>query len=308
MRILFLLVTLILTSDGSPLLGENVPLGVWSWSQEDLMTESARTRMLNFCRDQGITQIDQHVSIRPGSDGPSIQNASQLTSLIVQASKQGISVSGLRGDRKMFFADQHDERISELKALIQFNRNLPSGVSLEGIKYDVEPYLTDQWKEGGQRREQVMHDYLQCLTEMRRYLSLNNSKLQLSVDVPFWWDEDEHALQYDGVRKTFTQHIQDRTDSISIMSYRRSAKDVLRLAEQEFRYARNRPRSVAIGLSFNPELGEESVTTFHGHSVSLFRETLQDLKTALNGNSAARIIMLHDYKHLANYLSQNESH
>lgn len=307
MRCLISLVVFLLVVEVNTTHAKEVPLGIWSWNQDDLMTASARGELLEFCRSEGITHIDQHVSIRRSGEGHVLENANKLEKLVVEAGQRGISVSALRGDHKMFFAEQHDERIAKLKVLLQFNQTLPSGVSLQGIKYDVEPYLTVEWKEGGKRREQVMRDYIQCLIKIRRCLELHDSKLLFSADVPFWWDEEELSLSFDGVTSPFVQHIQDHTDSIAIMSYRRSAQDVLALVEQEFRYSGSRDRSVAVGLSFNSEVGEETVTTFAGHPVSTYRSTLAELRESLKDNTSARSIMLHDYKHLKRYLSQDKS-
>ena len=289
---------------------KDVPLGIWSWSQDSISTPEARTKLLDFCRDQGVSHIDQHVSIRKQGDQQVLQNPDQLAELIVDAAKRNIAVSALRGDKSMFFANQHDKRLEELAILIKFNRQLPKNASLFGVKYDVEPYLTQEWKSGGQSREKVTSDYLHCLVKMRQLMDDQNSNLDFSVDVPFWWDKQELAMEFNGQRKPFVNHIQDHVDSVSLMSYRRDASGVKKLAEGELDYSHSRPKSVSrnsvsLGLNFNRASGVEEKTTFAGHPISVYQETLASLRETLSTVPAVRCIMLHDYKHLSAYLHQN---
>jgi len=292
-----------------------VPLGIWSWSQQAITTQTARKELLAFCKAEGITHIDQHVSVRRVGDVFQIQNADKLTKLLVEAAAEGISVAALRGDKTMFFAKNHQDQIDTVTALVAFNRQLPQGVSLQGIKFDVEPYLTAEWKAGGVSRETVLRDYLSCLDKINRSMTRsltrsinqsvnqNDSTMQLSVDVPFWWDKAEFALEYGGTKQAFVHHIQDRVDSIALMSYRRTAKDVLRLSAQELAHSSQHPQSVSVGLNFNDEKGVEQITTFASHSPALYRNTLAELQTALATNAAADRIMLHDYNSLSKFLS-----
>lgn len=290
----------------SPLFAEEVTLGIWSWKQGSISTASARRELLDFCKEEGITHIDQHVSIQRTDDLMQVRNAGKLERLLREARDAGVTVSALVGDRKMFFAERHSDNLEKLSAIVEFNRRLPIGVSLLGIKYDVEPYLTEEWKAGGDQRERVIREYLDGLTQIRQWLTEQNSKLELAVDIPFWWDKPELEINYDQKRQALTHHIQDRVDLISIMSYRRSAVDVLRLSEQELAFARKqrRERSVTLGLSFNPEVGAEAVTTFAGHPQSVFRSTVAALREQLADEGSVRCVMLHDYRYLRRYLEQ----
>lgn len=283
---------------------EQVPLGMWSWEQESFETVADRERMIAFCKKHNISHIIQHVSTQATGKGHQIKNAESLTQLIVLAKENGITVSALRGERSMFFARRFQARKTKLKLLLDFNRGLPAGHSLLGIQYDVEPYLTDQWKAGGEARRQVVEDYLACLDMIRKEMDESGTKLKLGVDVPFWWDKPEHTYRYGGKEQAFVHHIQDRVDSINIMSYRRKSKDVLRFAKDEFAYAKQagRQKSVSVGLNFINAVGSEKVTTFFGHSVSVFRTTMEELQKELADSPSVDRIMLHDYKALSEYV------
>jgi hypothetical protein len=283
---------------------ERPGLGMWAWPQSAFTTDAARKDMLAFCMREGIRHIDQHVGIKKHGESCRIANAEALRKLIADAAKHNISVNALRGEKNMFFEANHDRAIRQLATIIEFDRRLPEEAHLAGIKYDVEPYLTTKWKAGGQQRRQVIRDYLIFLKKANRLLNKRAPHLELSVDVPFWWDKPEYAILFDGNKKSFVHHIQELTDWIAIMSYRREATDVLRLVKAELMYAEHmdEPASVSCGLNTNEIKGKEHWTTFWGTSPQTFRKTLTKLRQELSGNPAVRYIMLHHYGSLLEYL------
>lgn len=283
---------------------ERPSFGMWAWSQSAFTTDAARKDMLAFCMREGIRHIDQHVGIKKHGESCRIANAEALRKLISDAAKRNISVNALRGERNMFFEANHDRAIRQLATIIKFNRRLPEKAHLAGIKYDVEPYLTAHWKAGGQQRKKVIRDYLVFLKKANRLLDEQAPYLELSVDVAFWWDKPEYTILFGGSNKLFVHHIQDLTDWIAIMSYRREATDVLRLVKAELMYAAqmDEPASVSCGLNTNEIKGKEHWTTFWGTSAPTFRKTLSKLRQELSENPAVRHIMLHHYGSLLEYL------
>jgi hypothetical protein len=288
--------------------GEEKPqlgLGMWAWSQSTFTADAARKDMLDFCIREGIRHIDQHVSIRKQQESYRIQNAEALSEFIIDAAKRNISVNTLRGERDMFFEANHNSAIKQLAAIIEFDRQLPEKARLAGIKYDVEPYLTMQWKAGGQQRRKVICDYLVFLEKANELLDKQAPHLELSVDVPFWWDKPEFAILFNGSDKLFIHHIQDLTDWIAIMSYRRDSTDVLRLVKTELMYAeQHRLGSVSPGVNTIEIKGKEHWISFWGTHPKTFRKTLAELRQELSGNPAVRFIMLHHYESLVEYLGK----
>jgi len=57
--------------------------------------------------------------------------------------------SRLRGNPKMFFSENHERTLRELRAIVAFSETLPEDTLFKGIKYDVEPYCTKEWKAEG---------------------------------------------------------------------------------------------------------------------------------------------------------------
>lgn len=279
-------------------------LGMWIWSQSAFDTAEARKRLLEFCADEGITRLDQHVSIQKNASGYSLKNAEALAKLILEAHKQGITMNALRGSGRMFFEGNHEKALQDLRGMIAFDKGLPSGVRLSGVKYDVEPYGTVEWKAGGEGRKKVMVDYLSFLTKAKALLRKEAPHLTLSVDVPFWWDKEEFSLVFRGNEKLFVEHVQDLADSITIMSYRPNAKGTLKCVEQELAYAEEIGKRICPAIETGELKGKESWLSFHEKSPAAFRQTVGELQESLSGNTAIGCIMIHHYGSLVPYLKR----
>ncbi|MEC9228509.1 MAG: hypothetical protein VYA21_06725 [Verrucomicrobiota bacterium] len=279
------------------------PLGMWAWKQTHFDTAQARSEMLDFCEQEGISHIDQHVVIHNNI----ITNVDALKCLIAQAAQRGITVNALRGDKAMFLADNHESTLNAIETLVAFNRTLPEEAKLLGIKFDVEPYLSAQWKAGVEQRDRVILEYLNCLTRARAYLNTHSPKLELAVDVPFWWDKDEYKVNFEGSTEHFVHHIQNRVDWIGIMSYRREANKIIRLVEDELLYAskHGQARSVAPSMETSNIKGKEAHISFGGVPTEQFRVELASLRSTYADNSIIRCVMLHHYDSLRSYLKRD---
>ncbi len=279
------------------------PLGMWAWKQTHFDTAKARSEMLDFCEQEGISHIDQHVVINNNI----ITNVDALKCLIAQAAQRGITVNALRGDKAMFLTDNHESTLNAIETLVAFNRTLPEEAKLLGIKFDVEPYLSAQWKAGVEQRDRVILEYLNCLTRARAYLNTHAPELELAVDVPFWWDNEEYVVQFEGSTERFVHHIQNRVDWIGIMSYRREANKIIRLVEDEFLYAskHGQARSVAPSMETTNIKGKEAHISFGGVPTEQFRVALASLRSTYADNSIIRCVMLHHYDSLRTYLNRD---
>ena len=234
---------------GSAVAGE-LPgdMGMWVWKRAAFQTDEARQRLVRFCNANGITHLDVHVSYTEDEHTVRLREEDALRRLVDLAGKSGITIAALRGSPRMFQAPNHDRSLQELEVIAAFAKSLPTGHQFKGVKYDVEPYLSREWKEGQVPLQTLMRDYLAFLRKARTYLRDHAPQLWLAVDTPFWWDKDKFALEFEGHTKRFNEHIQELTDFIVIMSYRRSAAQVLSLVEDEVRYAARIGKVVFLSL------------------------------------------------------------
>jgi hypothetical protein len=287
---------------GAPVKG----LGIWVWSPSSYSTDGARQKLIRFCVKHQISHLDVYVDISANKEKPIVQGTKALSDLILLASPHKITIAALRGNPKMFFPENHDQTLRELSAIIDFRETLPTDNLFKGIKYDVEPYRTKEWKSKGESRKAVMLGYLTFLRKARDLLREKAPDLWLTVDTPFWWDKDELITEFEGRTKPFSEHVQDLTDFIVIMSYRRNVKKVMDCVENERKYAKKINKVVFPSLE-TVKLTEDSHVSFW----ELTREEFWDfvpqvLKTA-KADPAMGGVMIHCYRSLTEKFSNENA-
>lgn len=284
-------------------------LGLWSWSQESFVSSEAREKLLSFCVKEKIKHIDQHIRVTLVDGSYQVANQDSLQTLLQEASQHTISINALLGERTMFFEKHQEATRKQLEAILNFNRSLPESARFAGIKYDVEPYLTPEWKAGDAAQQTILRDYLSFLQQAKALLLERKEELELAVDVPFWWDNPEFTYDRKGEKKPFVHHILEIVDWIGIMSYRRDSAEVMQLTEQEFQFATaiGKPRSISPGLEVAVPQNDPEKISFHGTPVEEFRATIAELQEHLTGVETARFIMIHDYRSLVRYLSKRNA-
>ncbi len=280
--------------------------GMWVWSADAYKTTEQQTRLLKFCRDQHFNHLDVHVRTDEQADRVRLTDEAAMAELLKRAAEAKVSVSALRGSQKMFFEENYPRTLRELQAIIDFNNRLPAGARFAGLKYDVEPQTLAEWRNGGSIREKIMRDYLRCLARIKETLehgAPTGSRMQLSADIPFWWGKEELRIDYQGQTRPFSHHVQDLTDSVTLMSYRRDSKLVKQLVENERAYAVRLGKTVLPSLlhskSANPA---ESSLSFYGLPTAEYLRVRQELEGWASNQPGIGGIMHHHYGSLSRSL------
>jgi hypothetical protein len=279
-------------------------IGMWVWSESSFSTPQARQRLIGFCLKHGIRHLDVYTRISQDPDQPTLPDAEALRDFILAAGRHHITIASLRGHPKMFFPENQEQALRELQALIAFSRTLPEDALFKGIKYDVEPYCSKEWKTDKTNHQAMMRDYLFFLRRARTLLAEKAPGLWLAVDTPFWWDKDEYRLEFEGTTKRVSEHIQDLTDYIVIMSYRRSTRSVLSCVEDERRYAR-RIRKVIFPSLETVRLKQDPEISFWGLPQRQVWETVSQLLENVKGDPAVGGVMIHCYRSLSEKLNED---
>jgi hypothetical protein len=298
--ILFLIMTVPMHLSAAPVKG----VGTWVWSASAFSTMEERQTLVQFCVKHQISHLDIHIRFIRQNGIPFLTDVENIKDLILLAGQNNITTAALRGNPKMFFADNHEQALRELSAIITFSKTLPGDNLFKGVKYDVEPYLTTEWKAKGASLNVVMLDYLTYLYKARSLLEQESSHLWLAVDTPFWWDKDELALDFLGKKKPFSEHVQDATDFIVIMSYRRSTGQILRTVENELRYARQINKLIFLSLETSQLMKDGSIS-FWGLPANELWNVVPQLLEIAKADQAMGGIMIHCYRSLVEILHKN---
>lgn len=304
MLVIMSLLAAILATPTSPNAEPAKGLGMWVWSNSAFSTREARQQLVDFCVKHRIRHLDVHVKMSRDSDRPILRDAEALKDLILLAGRYNITTAALRGHPKMFFSKNHERTLRELRAIIAFSETLPGEAQFKGIKYDVEPYCAKDWKAEGTTLEGAMRDYLTFLLKARSVLRKEAPRLWLATDIPFWWDKDEFALEFEGKRKRYNEHVQDLTDFIVIMSYRRSAREVLNSVEGERKYAKRICKLIYPSLE-TIKLEQDLHISFWGLPNEEFWKVVPQLMEAAEGDPTIGGVMIHCYRGLVEKFSKD---
>jgi hypothetical protein len=272
-------------------------LGMWVWSNSSFSTDEARQQLIGFCAKHHVSHLDIHLDISSDKEKSTLQDAEALRDLILLAGRHNITTSALRGSPKMFFFENHEQTLRELRAIIAFYNMLPAGNLFKGIKYDVEPYLTEEWKTQGKCPKAVMRDYLTFLHQARSVLHDRAPRLLLAADIPFWWDKEDLVVEFGGNTKRLSEHVQDLTDFVVIMSYKRTVEKVLDCVENERQYAKLINKVIFPSLE-TVELKQDPQASFWGLSSRAFWDVVPRLLEKANGDPAIGGVNIHCYRSL----------
>jgi hypothetical protein len=272
-------------------------LGMWVWSSAAFSTRMARQKLVRFCVKHHIGHLDVQTDISQDGNEPTLSYAEAFRDLILLAGQHNITTASLCGNPKMFFPENHEQTLRELRAIIAFSQTLPRESLFKGIKYDVEPYCTKEWKADRTTHKEIMSAYLSFLRKARNLLHEKAPRLWLAVDTPFWWDKDEFVMEFEGENKRLHEHIQDLTDYIVIMSYRREVQKVLNCVENERRYARRIHKVIFPSLE-TVKLKQDSQISFWGLPNKKFWEIVPQLLKKAKEDPAMGGVMIHCYRSL----------
>lgn len=284
--------------------------GMWVWATESYQTGAERSHLIKFCQDHQFNHLDVHFRDEQEGGRVELTDQKELAELAKLAGKENVSISALRGSQTMFFETNHARTLRELEAIIEFNNRLPQGSRLKGIKYDVEPQTLNEWRQGGPVREKIMRDYLLCLGKIHKALEhsgTKSSRMDLTVDVPFWWDKEDLAIEFDGHKKLFSQHVQDLTDSVTLMSYRRDPEVVKEIVKHWGEYAAKIDKKVLPSLLHSRARDPaESAISFYGLPTSEYLRVRRELETWAATQPGIGGIMHHHYTSLNASLDESD--
>jgi hypothetical protein len=292
--------------------------GLWVWKSKYISDLAEQDKLLAFCQRQGFNRLlvqipwkpgtAQIVHPKPGEEPPTgtalhpeISYRTEFARLISEASKHHIAVEALDGDSWMGDKVHRAETLATVDALIDFNKSVPPDSRFSGIHWDIEPYTRPDWKVQA-TRVPIETEYIDLLVQTRQKLQDAGSAMTLSVDIPMWYDNktapnDSCIVTYNDQTKNFHMFIQDYTDYVGIMSYRRNAlgnnsafeqiANELAYAEQIHKYVC--PAFDTIKLNDTPQI------TFFGQTAEKLQGERQKLEDALKDRPGFGGMFIHNY-------------
>lgn len=233
-------------------------IGFWLWDYHKGITQG-RT-VIEECQRAGCRRL--FVQMPKATDADSLW--AEYAQFLRAVKNTGIEA---------FALDGHPEAINDPTPLVEKLQQLlalADNTSLDGVQFDIEPYLLEDFfaTESGFVR------YLTAIDQLKAAL---RPGLRFSIVMPFWFS----SQKVHGRAVTFA--VMDRADDVAIMSYRTTSKELPSLAEDTLRYGDLIGRPVWLALETRPLPPEQHVV--------LHREIHRERADAYLDRSARQVIL-----------------
>lgn len=272
-------------------------VGLWVWPRNVVKNAAERDALLAFCEKNGITRLLVQVHFNKEASPPELAYPAEMQDLLSKASEKGIAVEALDGAPEMGLEAQRAKTLAYLDAVLKFHQQQPKGKGFAGVHYDIEPHLSQRWRDGDEKS--VSLETLGTMQEIQKHVKAADPSLLLAYDIPMWFDArgDGLTVEFNGSSKNLHQHIQDLSDYVGIMSYRLQAtgsNSVSAVCEQELAYAEKTGKKLYASLETG-QLKDEPTITFYGRTPEEFLKVKEEIFAKMSESPAFGGVLLHHY-------------
>lgn len=188
---------------------------VFSWDSDYMLSK-------NFDRlDKVMKELDCSVIYQ---SVPRSTSKSTVKKFLEHNSKVGNSVWYLTGDSSWATEDNAKHMKDEIKRVASLNKSVSKKSKFRGIVFDVEPYVTSEWK---QDKKACMIKYVKNCSSAYKLAKKNNLKVILCI--PFHYDNS-------GLNKYLEKLIKTGCDGVAVMNYNKN--DEVGQIKNELTYAK----------------------------------------------------------------------
>ena len=284
------------------------PRGTWVWSKASWLEPADREALFTFLKQHGLSVILLQIQTDFSGDKPVLQNTQQLSALLREAARDGITVHALDGKSEYIYPPWPERLAGQIQAIAEFNSSQPPNARFVGVHYDIEPHTLPEWKKDWDSRLVVCQYYLKALQTLAKSAHAHN--LEFSVDIAFWFGTSDKLkpFEMDGQTGTLLDHIAHTVDWFGIMSYRTKASGpngILAVAEENISVMEKLGKKAWIGVNTkqtNPKTPAE--TTFWSQPPAVLDQQLKDVETQMASRKGYGGLLIHSYEWYRDYLKK----
>ena len=251
------------------------PRSMWVWKVDPVTNVKAREEVIKLCKLTATEIIYLYFGNFDQHRDP--QYTEQLKEFLAAAHESNLSVEVLTGDPTWAITENHDKAYNWLKPFLDFNRNQPEHLRIDGVSFDVEPYLAGEWKID---KEKLKKEYLVLLRRLRKLVdSYPEQKFKLGFAIPtFYIDEGD-----------FEEEILILSDYVALMDYYDKADDMIRNADKHLHLAKKLGKKVWIATEIQDLVAMKQgarASTFYEEGWEYMEKELEKVKEAYSNHPA----------------------
>lgn len=240
----------------------------WLWDTTKIVEDESG--VLSFLESKQVNKLYLQINSDIASN--------YYKSFIDKASAKGIKVYALDGSANWVSTDGYKKQDQLFDWLHTYNENASATEQFSGVHLDVEPYLNSGWSSN---QVNTIESYQTLLTRAKG--DTDQLQLPLEVDMPFWFDEITYNNPFG--QGLLADWVIDQVESVSIMAYRDTAKDIIKIVEHEINYANKVNKSIIIGVETGASDEGKNITFYDNGEAYLNKQLAQVHKHYANKTS-----------------------
>lgn len=201
----------------------------WVWDARQWQETPLKVFMHAVQHGIGLVYIT--VPVRNGV----VHQRERLASFARQASQRGIKVWAVDGDPRMVLPGEHAAAVDRVRAYLRYNAEVDAEAAIQGVQFDVEPYLLPEYKTAPAVWDQ---QYLALAKAVHKAVQ----DLPLEWAVPFWWSDKPELLQA----------LAPFSSGLNVMNYQTDVQKIYRSAVPFLDWAVTHDKQVKIALEAGP--------------------------------------------------------
>jgi hypothetical protein len=284
------------------------PRAIWTWEPESyaMLDSSAEAdKVIAFLQSKKIETIYLYADAYQGRNIVA-NEPERYRQLIRKMHGQGMQVYALLGSwylhtERYVLPAHRVEALAMFQRVLDYNAKAAPEERFDGINLDIEPHLLDEWDE--QNKLRLVHGFIDMSAAMMERKARAKQTLLVGPAIPFWFDNIR--LEWRGMRRPASEHLQDIYDYVALMDYRDRAggpDGIISHAEDELNYAAKIGKKVVIGIETTPN-EIKKVSFNHLKEADMERE-LGLSEQAFQASPAFTGFVLHHYAGYRKWLGQ----
>ena len=233
------------------------PRAIWTWEEDSyalLEQPAAAGRAIDFLKSKSVDTVFLYADAYGGRN--LIVSQPQLyRRLIRRLHASGLRAYALLGsgylNTERYVLPKHRlEALAMLQRVLDYNRTAAPDERFDGINVDIEPHILAEWSS---RKMALLAEFIELSDALMRAKRASGQTLPMGPAIPFWLDG--LVVEYKGVSKPVSQHVQDQYDYVALMDYRDRAAGgdgIVSHALDELAYADKTGKQVLIGVETLP--------------------------------------------------------
>jgi|GEM_PF-1015373 len=242
-------------------------LAVWWWNVNHFFDTALRDQYLDFLQ---MNRINEIYLCYPNMD------MDRMVEIVRICQARGMGVSLLSGDCWWIDPDNHGEN-AVIDEFLEYQSYAPEDAKLLSLHLDVEPHQRDDFST---ESDLVLQNYASMVKQVSDVIHASGERIEW--DIPFWFD-NYTVNDENGKELPLLQHLSNNADTLCLMSYRDSAKDILSVSEAEIAVCLSGDCKVILGIETHSSEGDHVSFMEEGKHRMYFemKEVYQILKSRM---------------------------